>query len=78
MRKIIRKDLILESCGQKEVKEKGKTIFESHEGGCYIRFSNKKIFYSYPRTDVTIDFDEYGKVVGIGFYDGFTKEQTEK
>lgn len=61
--KVIKNNLILESCGQKE-----------HKHGCYIRFSNEKIKLSSPTDDVIIDYDSNGEIVGIEFYNGLSKK----
>ena len=57
--KILRRDLILEKCGDK-----------NHTKGCYIRFSNKEIAQCKPREDVIIDYDKDGEIVGIEFHEG--------
>lgn len=60
MKKIIRKDLILESCGQKD-----------HKKGCYIRLKEEKsVCHSKPYSSVILDYDSKGELVGIEFYDG--------
>jgi len=56
---IIRKDLILTTCGQSD-----------HLKGCKIRFSNKKVVTSDRRHDVVVDYDKDGNVVGIEFWEG--------
>lgn len=66
-RKILRIDLILETCGQKENKQPD---LDSHEQGCYIRFKEGKTVHSVPREDCMVDYDEFGKIIGIEFYDG--------
>ena len=67
MKKILRKDLQLETCG-----EDGKNYkhIKSHLNGCYIRFSDKKVNKSEMRYDCAVDYDESGNVVGVEFYDG--------
>ncbi len=58
--KIIRKDLILESCNKE------------HQG-CYIRFQkwNKNLIkHTDERNDCLIDVDKDDNVVGIEFYNG--------
>lgn len=67
MKKILRKDLQLETCG--ETGENYKHI-GSHLKGCYIRFSNKIVKYSKPRDDCVVDYDDEGNIIGIEFYDG--------
>ena len=67
MEKILKKDLQLETCG--ETGEKTDDI-KSHENGCYIRFTNEKVSVSKKRTDVIVDYDFKGRIVGIEFYDG--------
>lgn len=59
MKKVIRNDLILETCSQ-----------ENHKNGCYIRFTDKKTIHSKEYEDVIIDYDANGKMVGIEFYRG--------
>ena len=67
MKKILRKDLQLETCG-----ETGKNYknIHTHLNGCYIRFSNKKVKHTKERNDCIVDYDENGKIIGIEFYDG--------
>lgn len=43
---------------------------KDHPNGCYIRFRSSKITSSEPRSDVVIDYDKDGKIVGIEFYEG--------
>lgn len=62
MKKVIRKDLILETCGQKASK--------SHMRGCYIRFSDDKPLHSRIRHDCIVEYNSNGEVVGIEFYEG--------
>ena len=57
---ILRKDLILESCGE----------ISKHQKGCYIRFKDGIIIHSKERQDCVIDYDENDEVIGIEFYDG--------
>jgi hypothetical protein len=56
--KTLRKDLVLTGC-------------KDHKKGCYIKFSDKKVFISEERNDVVVDKDENGKIVGVEFYEGF-------
>lgn len=67
MKKTLRKDLQLETCG--EIQDNFHEL-KSHENGCYIRFSNEKVTTSKDREDVVVDYDSKGKIVGIEFYDG--------
>ena len=57
---IIKKNLILETCGQK-----------NHKNGCYIRFKKGKVWVAVERHDVLIDYDKKHNILGIEFYDGF-------
>ena len=66
MKRVLRKDLQLETCGQKA---EG-VITKSHDNGCYIRFSDKKVKHSKERDDCIVDYDNDGNIVGIEFYDG--------
>ena len=60
------KNLKLENCGQAK---------PNHKGGCYIRFSEGKIFHSEPRNDAVIDYDRNGKIIGVEFYEGLGKKK---
>lgn len=68
-RRVLRTDLKLETCGQKDNPNHIHSE-RSHEKGCYIRFKEGKTVHSREREDCIIDYDEHGKVIGIEFYDG--------
>jgi len=63
MKKVLRKDLILESCDADI----------DHQNGCYIRFKKGLIYRSEPREDCVIDYDGNGNIIGVEFYDGLHK-----
>lgn len=65
VRYILRNDLELESCGQKDNDD-----IHNHKNGCYIRFKQSKVKHSKPRDDCIIDYDENDEIVGIEFYEG--------
>lgn len=65
VRYILKNDLQLESCGQKDNDD-----IHNHKNGCYIRFTNEKCVKSKPRDDCSVDYDKDGKIVGIEFYEG--------
>lgn len=61
MKKILRKDLILEAC-------------DDHKNGCYIRFKelkkDEKVLHTkWGREDVLIDYDKNNEIIGIEFYE---------
>jgi len=62
MRKILRRDLILESCDD-----------PAHQDGCYIRFKKELIYRSEPREDCVIVYDGNGNIIGVEFYEDHHK-----
>lgn len=77
--KILRKDLVLETCGQRastfHIGKKKKYKNPTHKNGCYIRFQgtfgkHPEIEFSEERHDCVIDRDKKGRVVGVEFYEG--------
>ena len=63
----IKREVVLESC-------------KLHQPNvCYIRFRKSKGgLKSQARTDVVVDYDEKGNLVGIEFYDGLPLKLKEK
>jgi hypothetical protein len=64
-RTILRTDLSLESCSQKDEDD-----FHNHQNGCYIRFKEGCVVKSKQIDDCIIDYDENGEIIGIEFYEG--------